>query len=126
MKKIAFFISILLFTFAACDREFENEVLDITPPELHVIVRDANGARVSAAQVRVYNSQASFESLSGEIATGTTDGNGLVVFTKQDLVNPGIFFVDARKDGLSNTATTFRTRYLLLNDGQTHFFTTIQ
>jgi len=126
MKKIAFFISILLFTFAGCDREFENEVLDITPPELHVIVRDANGARVSAAQVRVFNSQENYENLSGEIATGTTDSNGLVVFSKQDLVNPGIFYVDARKESLSNVETTFRTRYLLLNDGQTHFFTTIQ
>jgi hypothetical protein len=126
MKKFVFSIAILLLIFAGCDREFENDVISITPPELHVVVRDSNVARVEGAQVELFNTQAAYDSRTGAIASKTTGSDGKAVFTKEELRDPGMFYVAVSKDGETNAGTEFRTPFLLLTDGHTHFFVTIQ
>lgn len=125
MKNIGFFIGMLLFVFSACERELENDILTETPPELHVIVRDSDNNRVDGVQVKLFNNSENFESLSGAIASKTTGSDGKAIFTEQDLGSPGIFFIDARKGDMTNAASTTQTPYILLNDGQTYFYTTI-
>jgi hypothetical protein len=106
-----------------CDRTFTTEVDGVTPPELHVIVKDAQGARVQGATVSIFSSQASLEAGTNAIKTGQTDTEGKVVATASDLKNPGEFFVRAQRDGLTATA---KTPYLLLTDGHTYFTLKLQ
>jgi hypothetical protein len=126
MKNIIYYFSILIFITVSCDRVFENEVETTTPPELHVIVEDANDEKVSGATIELFGNQEDFDNKSSVIATKTTDMEGKAIFTESELDEPGIYYVHAEKDGATNAASSTSTPYLLLNDGHTFFFTSIE
>jgi len=125
-NNIVYIFLATIVLFANCDRVFENEVEDITPPELHVFVEDDNGSRVDGAQVTLFVSAEDFENKSNSLVNKTTDGAGKAIFTEAELSEPGIYYVWAEKDGKTNAASTTVTKYLLLNDGHTFLFTTIE
>jgi hypothetical protein len=128
MKNInkIYLLFLLVFSAASCDRVFENDVKTVTSPELHVIVKDTNDEKVGGVTVDLYNNLEDFDNKTNSIATKTTDTEGKSIFTASELAEPGIFYVHAEKNGVTNSASNTATPYLLLNDGHTFFFTVIE
>ncbi len=122
MKNIITLTVIILF-FASCERDIVFEVISETPPELHVIVKDADANKVSGAIVTVYKSADDRDNSSGQLASVTTNGDGKAVFTEDNLKEPGIFYLRVESNNLTALEST---PYLLLNDGHTYFNVTIQ
>ncbi|MGV8095083.1 MAG: hypothetical protein AB2L24_24780 [Mangrovibacterium sp.] len=121
MKKILFLIFIGLIA-VSCDRDLEFDTISVTDPALEVqvegVATEANTyPKIADATVELYNSNGQL------LATATTNTNGRVIFTREQLVEKGTFTVKASKGGLSGEATT---AYLLLNDGVTFLIVTIQ
>jgi hypothetical protein len=122
MKNIVFFTLLVLgFIAVSCDREIEFPTTSVTDPALEVQVEGplTNNAypKIEGATVSLYSSDNTL------LATGTTDSDGHVTFTKDQLKEKGVFTVTATKGALTNTATT---PYLLLNDGVTLFIIQLQ
>ncbi len=127
MRKLIY-IPILLFVFAlfSCDRTFDTDIESKTPPELHVIVQDVDETPLEGADVSIYNDEEDYTDESNELSTKTTNDEGKVIFTKDDLEEPGIFYVRATYETLDNSGSNIETPYLLLNDGHTYFYTTVE
>lgn len=123
MKKLIVLASIIVFFFASCDREMTFDTISVTPPELHVFVWNANGNAVNGAAVTVFKSMSDLNAGTNQLASSTTSSEGKAVFTKNDLKEPGKFYVKA----VSNDLTASKeTPYLLLNDGHTYLNITLQ
>lgn len=120
MKKILF-ILILGFVAVSCDRDLEFDTISVTPPALEVQVEgpavNNTYPKISGATVELFNSN------NQSLATATTNSDGKVVFTKEQLKEKGVFRVTASKDGKVAEATT---TYLLLNDGVTLLIISLQ
>lgn len=125
MKKIIVFASLLII-FAACDRDFDFDIISETEPALVVVAETITGSgtstvytKVSGATVNLYNNQADFNAANAPFKTKTTGTDGKAVFTKNDLGQKGVFYVRVISGAKTGTATT---PYILLNDGETTVF----
>ncbi len=120
MKKLVLLLAISGL-FVACERDLEFETLSVTDPALEVQVEGVPSGttypKIDGASVEILNSAGQ------SLATGTTNANGRVLFTKEQLKEKGAFTVRAQKGALAGQATT---PYLLLNDGVTLFTLVIQ
>ena len=122
MKKLIAFASIILFFFASCDRDMVFDTISVTPPELHVFVWNASGNAVNGATVTVYKSMDDLNNGTNQLVSVTTGSDGKAVFTKDDLKEPGRFYLKA----VSNDLTANKeTPYMLLNDGHTYLNITL-
>ncbi|MBN1986303.1 MAG: hypothetical protein JW761_08365 [Prolixibacteraceae bacterium] len=116
MKKLIVFVALILF-FASCERDLVFDTISVTPPELHVLVSDPDGNKLSGATVTIYKSADNATNNTDAIATVSTDTDGKAVFTEEELKEPGIFFVKAETNDIS---VIKETPYMLLNDGHTY------
>lgn len=122
MKKLIAFASIILFFLASCDRDMVFDTISVTPPELHVFVWSANGNAVNGATVTVYKSMDDLNNGANQLSSATTGSEGKAVFTKDNLKEPGRFYVKA----VSNDLTANKeTPFMLLNDGHTYLNITL-
>ncbi len=122
MKKIVVFAAITLF-FASCERDLVFETISVTPPELHVMVWNVDGNAVNGAIVSVFKSMDDLNAGTNQLASGTTNNEGKAVFTKEDLIDPGKFYVEAT---LNDLEASKETPFLLLNDGHTYLNLTLE
>lgn len=122
MKKLIVFAALIL-VFASCERDLVFDTISVTPPELHVLVSDADGNKLSGATVTIYKSADNATNNTDAIATVSTDIDGKAVFTEEELKEPGIFFVKAESNDIS---VIKETPYMLLNDGHTYVNITLQ
>lgn len=102
----------------ACDRDLETEIVSKTPPALQVNVKDAAGQPFPSATVRLYSDEATWTSEGAAKATKQTGADGSLVFTQEELANPGYYYLITTSGSLKVKS---KTPYLLLNDGVTHF-----
>lgn len=120
MKKLVILLAITGL-FVACERDLEFETISVTDPALEVQVEGAPSGttypKIDGASVEVLNSAGQ------SLATGTTNANGRVLFTRAQLSEKGVFTVRAQKGTLAGQANT---PYMLLNDGVTLLTLTIQ
>ena len=118
----------MLFVFAlfSCERTFETEIETTTPPELHVITENSAGDPISGANVSLYTTEEDYINETNVLSTKSTNGEGKAIFTESDLAEPGVYYVRASSGALNNDASQTSTPYLLLNDGHTFFYTTIE
>ncbi|MDP4276326.1 MAG: hypothetical protein Q8914_01705 [Bacteroidota bacterium] len=118
-NRLAIFLLALLAV--SCDRSIDFDTISVTPPSLTVQVEGvpANDTypKIDGATVNLYNSSDQL------LATGTTNANGRVTFTKAQLVSEGTFKAVATKGTLTGDGTT---PYMLLNDGETLLIVTIE
>jgi 5-hydroxyisourate hydrolase-like protein (transthyretin family) len=117
---------LLAFALFSCEREFENDIVSTTPPELHVITQNADGDPVEGADVTLYTSEEDYNNETNALATQTTNAEGKAVFTESELTDPGVYYVRAVDGALNNSGSETATPYLLLNDGHTYFYTTLE
>ena len=78
---------------------------------------DVNGTAVEGTTISIARTNAT-----GEIASESTNGQGTVVFTEQQLTQPGFYFLLA-KDGTKKTKV--KTKYFLRTDGKTRVNVTL-
>ncbi len=121
MKKLLLLLVITGILASGCERDLEFETISLTEPALEVqvegVAEGTNHPKIEGATVEVLNSAGQ------SLAVATTNANGRVLFTKEQLNEKGIFTVRAQKDALSGEGIT---PYMLLNDGVTLFILTIQ
>lgn len=122
MKNI-FYLGLLFLIITSCDRTFENEIITVTTPELHVFVWDTEGNAVEGANVTLFKSNDDLNNDENQVASGATDNEGKIIFTEENLKEPGKFFVKVINNDLT---VTKETPYLLLNDGHTYLNITLQ
>jgi hypothetical protein len=103
---------------ASCKRELDIPIVSSTPPALQVVVKDAGNAPVAGATVNLYRDKTAWENEGDPLSSGQTTNEGVFVFSKDVLKDPGIFYLITQKDGLMVKSTT---PYLILNDGKTYF-----
>jgi hypothetical protein len=103
---------------ASCERELDIPIVSSTPPALQVVVKDAGNAPVAGATVNLYRDKTAWENEGDPLSSGQTTNEGVFVFSKDVLKDPGIFYLITQKDGLMVKSTT---PYLILNDGKTYF-----
>jgi hypothetical protein len=125
MKKLIVFASLLIF-FAACDRDFDFDVISETEPALVVVAETVTGSgksavytKVSGATVNLYNNQADFNASTAPYKTKTSGTDGKAIFTQTDLAQKGVFYVRVISGSKTGSVTT---PYILLNDGETTVF----
>lgn len=125
MKQIILFAA-FVFLFASCERDIEFDTTSVTEPSLTVVVetKTVSGTtttftKVNGAEVKLYNNQADFNANAAPFKSKTTGQDGKAIFTKADLVQKGVFFVNVTSGTLAGTGTT---PYLLLNDGETYLY----
>ncbi len=108
---------LVVITFSSCERDMENEIISVTPPELSVIVYNGtnNNDRAAGAVVKLYLSESDRTADTKMVSTATTGTNGEAIFTK-DNFRKGVLYLKVTK-GASTALTT--TPYLLQNDGKT-------
>lgn len=111
-------VAMTALVMSSCSRELDAEIKSATPPSLQVVVKDAAGAALANTTVQVYADEATWNEEGIPMLTRQTDASGVTVVSKEELKEPGIFYLIARKDGLTAKA---KTPYLLLNDGKTIF-----
>lgn len=128
MKKIIFILSAAL-VFAACDRTFDFDTISVTDPALQVIVETVGGTtaspvytKIEGATVKLYNDKSAYDANGNPLLSKTTDNKGSVTFSKAELVKEGVFYVRVTKDTMSGTG---ETKYMLLNDGVTTLYITL-
>lgn len=126
MKKISYIFLLLTFALFSCERTFENEIVSTTPPELHVITENPDGDPIEGANVILYASEEDYNAESNALVTKTTNAEGKAIFTESELAEPGVYYVRATSGGQNNSGSETATPYLLLNDGHTYFYTTIE
>lgn len=129
MKKILFWIFPLLLL-TSCDRDFEFDTISVTQPGLEVTVEtvtkvnDVNQyTKIAGATVFLYNNSTDFANQTNPLGQKVSDTNGKVLFTQSELGSKGVFYVRAIAGTLTGTGTT---PYMLLNDGVTALFITLQ
>jgi hypothetical protein len=117
---LLFYLGVL---FSSCEREMINEIISITPPELHVIVHQGTDKtiRVAGATVTLYATDADRTANTNSISTSVTNGKGEAIFTEKDF-KKGELFIMVSKDA---TTVNAKTPYLLQNDGKTVFWVAI-
>lgn len=103
---------------ASCERELDIPIVSLTTPALQVVVKDAGNAPVAGATVNLYRDKTAWENEGDPLSSGQTTNEGVFVFSKDVLKDPGIFYLITQKDGLMVKSTT---PYLILNDGKTYF-----
>lgn len=126
INKILYPLCLIIISITACERQYLNDITSETLPELHVIVKDTNNLKVSNATVRLFTSETDFNDNSGHIADSQTNFEGVAIFTKSQLRDPGIFYIYVSKDNRNNINSNTVTPYILLNDGHTLFYTKIE
>lgn len=117
---LLFYLGVL---FSSCEREMTNEIISITPPELHVIVHQGTDKanRVAGATVTLYATDADRTANTNSISTAVTNDKGEAIYTEKDF-KKGELFIRVSKDAATVNA---KTPYLLQNDGKTVFWVAI-
>ena len=124
--KILSLIISLIFVMS-CDRsgifeEFQNS----TPWEFHVqVFSDDNMTQpVTDVLINIYKTSQDRDNNTNIFLTRNTNAEGKAIFTLKDFEpgldaekSKGIYYLRAEKDGVVKNETS---RYLLMNDGQTH------
>lgn len=116
----------VIFLLSSCKKDGTTyNVLNPVAPEFHVVVvtDDNNVDKVADATVTLYKTQDDMDNNTNVFLTKQTDSNGEAVFTKDELKDPGVYYVQASKGTLSGTKESL---YLLLNDGKNYLFVKIQ
>lgn len=113
-------MAVFTFLFSSCDRDMVEDVISITPPELHVIVHSGadKTVRVTGAEVKLYASVADRTAKQNVISTVITNSTGEAIFAEKDF-RKGILYVSVTKNA---TTVVAATPYLLQNDGKTIFW----
>lgn len=109
--------SVSLFL-VSCDRELEADVVSKTPPALKVMVKDAAAQPFANATVQLYADEAAWTSEGAAVTTRQTGADGSVLFSQEELRNPGFFYLITTSGSLKVKS---KTPYLILNDGVTYF-----
>jgi hypothetical protein len=127
-KPIIAGLSLLMAVFLlnSCKKDGTTyEVVNPVAPEFHVVVvtDDNNVDKVPDATVTLYKTQDDLENNSNVFLTKQTESNGEAVFTKDELKDPGVYYVRASKNTMIGTK---ESQYLLLNDGKNYLFVKIQ
>ena len=127
-KQIIAGLSLLMAVFLlnSCKKDGTTyEVVNPVAPEFHVVVvtDDNNVDKVPDATVTLYKTQDDLENNSNVFLTKQTESNGEAVFTKDELKDPGVYYVRASKNTMIGTK---ESQYLLLNDGKNYLFVKIQ
>src|SRR5687767_6733139 len=80
---ILFFMA---FLFAGCEREMTNEIISVTPPELHVIVHQGadKTVRLEGATVKLFATAADRTADANVIASSVTNNKGEAIFLEKD------------------------------------------
>lgn len=117
---LLFYLGVL---FSSCEREMVNEIISVTPPELHVIVHQGTDKanRVVEASVTLYATDADRTANTNSISTAVTNGKGEAIFAEKDF-KKGELFISVSKGAVTVKA---KTPYLLQNDGKTIFWVSI-
>ena len=102
----------------SCERELESEIVSTTPPALQVNVKDAANQPFAGATVQLYADETAWTNEATPMLSKQTAADGSIVFTRQELGNPGFFYLIAT-DGTLKVKQ--KTPYLLLTDGKTYF-----
>jgi hypothetical protein len=103
--------------FVSCKREIDPTIVSTTPPALQVVVKDASNNAVGGASVKLYADETAWNNEAAALSTKQTAADGTILFTKEELKSPGIFYVIVASGGLKAKA---RSPYLILNDGKTY------
>ena len=111
---------LLIIACSSCEREMDNEIISITPPELQVVVHQGTdkNARIEGATVQVYASEKDRTEDKNLVAVAVTNNKGEAVFPEKDF-RKGVNYLKVSKDGVTVLAAT---SYLLQNDGKTLFW----
>jgi len=115
-----------VFLLNSCKKDGTTyEVVNPVAPEFHVLVvtDDNNVDKVPDATVTLYKTQDDLENNSNVFLTKKTESNGEAVFAKDELKDPGVYYVRASKNTMIGTK---ESQYLLLNDGKNYLFVKIQ
>ena len=107
---------ILFFTITSCNRDYETDIINEVPPGLEVVVSNNLSTRVAGATVSLYNSEEAWNNESAPVLTKQTDASGVAVFTRDELKEPGFFYL-ITTDGTKKLK--LKTKYILLSDGIT-------
>ena len=113
------YLTLLIFSsllFVSCERDFETDIINKTPPSLEVFVRTASATPITGATVKLYKDEATWNAEGAAAATKNTNAEGRVVFTTEELQNPGFYYL-ITSEGAKKVKT--KTKYLLLTDGST-------
>ena len=116
----------VIFLLSSCKKDgTDYKVVNPVAPEFHVVVvtDDNNVDKVPDATVTLYKTQDDLDNNTNAFLTKTTGTDGEAVFTKDELKDPGVYYVRASKNTLSGTKESL---YLLLNDGKNYLFVKIQ
>ena len=117
-----FFVVFLALAFISCERDFETDIITKTPPSLEVLVRNAAAVPISGATVRLYKEEAAWNTEGAAAFSKQTNAEGRVVFTNEELQNPGFFYLIST-NGAAKVKS--KTKYMLLTDGATLFTVTL-
>jgi hypothetical protein len=115
-------LMLLVLSQTACNRDYEADVMGATPPAIEVVVKSATGQPLANTTVKLFNTEASWNAETGEIANVKTNGQGTVLFTEQQLTEPGFYFLLAT-DGTKKAKV--KTKYFLRTDGKTRVNVTL-
>ena len=106
----------ILLVFASCNRDFETDIINEVPPALEVVVTDHLSSRLAGATVSLYNTEEAWNTEAAPVVSRQTDASGIVVFTRDELKQPGFFYL-ITSDGTKKLK--LKTKYILLSDGVT-------
>ncbi|WP_242923160.1 hypothetical protein [Pontibacter liquoris] len=111
---------LMLLSVSSCERDMDEEIISITPPELHVVVHNGTdrNARVEGATVKVYASEQDRAGELNLVAQAITDAKGEAVFGKDKFVK-GVNYLTI---SIADVTLTAQTPYMLQNDGETLFW----
>jgi hypothetical protein len=109
---------VMILSFTSCERELETDIISVTPPSLEVVVRDQANAGIANADVMLYTDEGAWNAEGAPVLTKQTNGEGRVEFSKDELKDPGFFYLIATDGVLKAKA---KTKYMLLTDGKTLF-----
>jgi hypothetical protein len=111
-------IIVVALALSSCERELEADIVSVTPPSLEVVVRNDANAGIANADVMLYTDEAEWNAEGAPLLTKQTNGEGRVMFTQEELKEPGFFYLIATNGALKAKA---KTKYILLTDGKTIF-----
>ena len=127
--KTILLLSTFIVLLVSCERDMKFDTISETEPTLTVIVESTtvNGTditynKIAGAEVRLYNNQADFNANAAPFRTKVTGADGKAVFSAEELVAKGVFYVRAVSGAMTGINTT---PYLLLTDGDTFLFVEI-
>ena len=118
MKNLKYLLFLLLFVATSCERDFDSDILTRTPPGLEIVVRNASNVLVQNADVKLYKEESAWNTETAPVATKQTNAEGRVVFTMEELKDPGFAYLITSSGALKVKS---KTKYILLNDGTTLF-----